>query len=82
MKRVAERVIQGGHNVPEEIIRRRYYAGLRNLVKFYLPLADSALLLDNSLGEMQRIIAEKNLGCSLLIEDMDVWQEIQRVAGD
>ena len=28
--RVAERVKMGGHNVPEEIIRRRYQAGLKN----------------------------------------------------
>ena len=34
ISRVAERVAQGGHNIPEEIIRRRYKAGLENLSKY------------------------------------------------
>jgi len=34
ISRVAERVIQGGHNIPEEVIRRLYAAGLKNLPKF------------------------------------------------
>ena len=31
IKRVAERVKQGGHDVPKEVIIKRYYAGLKNL---------------------------------------------------
>jgi predicted ABC-type ATPase len=38
---VAERVLNGGHDVPEETIRRRYEAGLRNFFGLYQPLADS-----------------------------------------
>ena len=34
ISRVAERVVQGGHNIPEEVIRRRYKAGLENLPKY------------------------------------------------
>jgi predicted ABC-type ATPase len=34
ISRVAERVAQGGHNIPEEVIRRRYKAGLENLSKY------------------------------------------------
>ncbi|CAM3727879.1 zeta toxin family protein [Polynucleobacter arcticus] len=34
ISRVAERVAQGGHNIPEEVIRRRYKAGLDNLSKY------------------------------------------------
>jgi predicted ABC-type ATPase len=39
--RVANRVAQGGHNVPEATIRRRYAAGLRNFFTIYRPLFDS-----------------------------------------
>jgi len=39
--RVAERVRRGGHDVPEPVIRRRFAAGLRNLVTCYLDLVDS-----------------------------------------
>ena len=34
ISRVKERVAQGGHNIPEEVIRRRYAAGLENLPKY------------------------------------------------
>jgi predicted ABC-type ATPase len=34
ISRVKERVAQGGHNIPEEVIRRRYTTGLENLPKY------------------------------------------------
>jgi predicted ABC-type ATPase len=40
VERVANRHRQGGHNIPEAIIHRRYVAGLRNFVRLYAPLAD------------------------------------------
>ena len=40
INRVQERVRSGGHNVPENIIRRRYEIGLKNFWKLYQPLAD------------------------------------------
>ncbi|HLN24642.1 MAG TPA: AAA family ATPase, partial [Patescibacteria group bacterium] len=45
--RVAERVRLGGHDIPPDIIRRRYAAGLRNLLEVYWPLADDGAILDN-----------------------------------
>ena len=39
--RVAGRVKQGGHNIPEETIRRRYRQGLANFAKLYAPVVDS-----------------------------------------
>ena len=39
--RVAQRVAQGGHGVPEDVIRRRYHAGLRQLFTTYMALVDS-----------------------------------------
>lgn len=32
MQRVAERVVKGGHNIPPEVVDRRYYRGLFNLI--------------------------------------------------
>lgn len=46
--RVAARVAQGGHNVPEQVIRRRFDAGLRNFHQRYKSLADAWILYDNS----------------------------------
>ena len=48
VKRVAIRVSSGGHNVPETTIRRRYYQGMENLRRIYLPLCNYWVLIDNS----------------------------------
>lgn len=82
IKRVSKRVIQGGHHVPEETIRRRYYAGIKNLLKYYLPLADFAIVLDNSLEDSSRIIASKNVEYPLKVENKAIWKKIERTAAD
>lgn len=46
--RVAARVAQGGHNVPENDIRRRFAAGLKNFYEVYKHLVDVWTLYDNS----------------------------------
>ncbi len=46
--RVRQRVAAGGHNVPEDVIRRRFDAGLRNFSQVYMPLVDEWVLYDNS----------------------------------
>jgi predicted ABC-type ATPase len=48
MERVSQRVINGGHNIPAEIIERRYIRGIQNLFNLYLPVCDKTLILDNS----------------------------------
>jgi predicted ABC-type ATPase len=55
--RVAARVRDGGHNVPEETIRRRYDAGLRNFFGLYRPMASTWKLCDNSEARQTRLIA-------------------------
>lgn len=80
VERVANRVKQGGHNIPEDTIRRRYFAGLKNLIKHYLPLADRALILDNSIAGTDKIIARKHLAHDLKIDEPGIWKEIQEVA--
>ena len=37
---VRRRVESGGHNIPEDVIRRRYERGRKNLLELYLPLSD------------------------------------------
>ena len=55
--RVAARVAQGGHGVPEDVIRRRFIAGQRNFDRVYKPLVDYWVLYDNS-GETPQLIEE------------------------
>jgi predicted ABC-type ATPase len=45
--RVAERVRQGGHDIPETVIRRRFGAGLRNLESAYKAEVDTWAKYDN-----------------------------------
>jgi predicted ABC-type ATPase len=45
--RVAGRVRQGGHNIPEDVIRRRFAAGLHNFEKAYKPAVDAWAKYDN-----------------------------------
>lgn len=46
--RVAERVKQGGHDIPEDVIRRRFTAGLRNFHEVYKSAVDAWALFDNA----------------------------------
>ena len=46
--RVAYRVQQGGHEIPEHIIRRRFVTGRSNFEKLYAPLVDAWALYNNS----------------------------------
>ena len=55
--RVAIRVRQGGHHVAEDVVRRRFDAGLRNFLTVYRNRVDYWQLLDNS-GRPPRLIQE------------------------
>ena len=48
VKRVAKRVSEGGHNIPLDVIYRRYDNGLSNLFNLYMPVCDYWALYDNS----------------------------------
>lgn len=53
--RVAQRVASGGHNIPKDVIHRRYWAGLRNLFEIFVPIVDLWSLYDNN-TETQPIV--------------------------
>lgn len=46
--RIKERVVEGGHNIPAEDVRRRFPRGLHNFFNCYYSLLDSWILFDNS----------------------------------
>ena len=46
--RVAQRIKQGGHHIPEELIRRRFTAGKYNFEQLYAPIVDAWALYDNA----------------------------------
>ena len=44
IKRIAHRVKHGGHYVPDEVVVRRYYRGLKNLTEIFMPIVDEWIL--------------------------------------
>jgi len=75
--RVRGRVARGGHNIPPEVIRRRYQRGLHNLFNLYLPIADSWRVLDNSGPGAARLIAERQQGRTVEIAEPTIWNALR-----
>ena len=48
LERIVKRVAQGGHNVPEDDVRRRYRRGIANFLNVYRQLTDYWIVFDNS----------------------------------
>ena len=59
--RVAQRVREGGHDVPEAVIRRRFETGWRNFDQVYRGLVDGWILYDNSGDEPKRLAEESRV---------------------
>jgi predicted ABC-type ATPase len=66
IERVGIRVLEGGHNIDNEVIKRRYVRGIRNLFEIYLPIADNALIFDNSFG-IPELVYQKNFDQELIL---------------
>ena len=75
IKRVADRVEAGGHDVAPDIIRRRYYTGLEYFFDLYAPVCDKWMLVDNSEADF-RIIAEGSAK-GTTVRDLPTYQLIK-----
>ena len=74
--RVAERVVNGGHNIPEDIIKRRYVAGIRNLFRLFMSEVDFWDIYDNS--KKPRIeIARGGKNAETIICDDSLFHKMQ-----
>ena len=80
MSRVTNRVRQGGHNVPETDIRRRFDGGLRNFFRLYRPLVDAWWLYDAS-RLPPPIIASEEAGILTVLDD-DLFHVVQQNVKD
>jgi predicted ABC-type ATPase len=74
--RVAERVSAGGHDVPEDVVRRRFVAGLRAFFGLYQDVADTWQLLDNADPGGPRLIAARRIVEPHRIYDADAWNNL------
>ena len=76
INRVARRVASGGHNIPEDIIRRRYERGKKNFVELYLPIVDCLQVYNNS-GYSNSLVAYRSASePKITIIEIDTWNQI------
>ncbi len=75
VERVRARVAAGGHDIPENIIRRRYSAGLHYLFNDYIPIVDRWIIADNSEIPF-RVVAEGRKE-TMTIKDPGTYERIK-----
>ncbi len=76
IERVAARVSEGGHNIPEDVIIRRYFKGLANLTNIFIDICDYWIVIDNS-NYPYKFIAEGARNLPETIYDNEIWNEIK-----
>lgn len=77
IQRVAERVRAGGHNIPEDTIRRRYDRGCKNFFRLYRPFVDSWQVYDVSdESPIEVAFGDKLEGLTIVNESL--WQTIEK----
>jgi len=81
IERVKMRVSEGGHNIPEDIIRRRYKMGIRNLVNKYIPISDYWIIINNSEGPFT-VVAEGSKNIEVEIKNIATWNKIKTQADE
>lgn len=74
-QRVRIRVNEGGHNIPEDVIERRYIRGIKNFFNIYLQKCDNVMLFDNS-NRLPILIAEKEISEEIQIINENLFHEI------
>lgn len=77
--RVKARVEAGGHDIPEETIRRRYYVGINYFFNEYMPICDRWILADNSEIPF-RVIAQGSKDEIINIKDEETFNIIKGIA--
>lgn len=78
-ERVKTRVLEGGHNIPSDVIERRYSRGIVNLLKIYLPIVDKAFLFDNSFGRRE-LIAQKFISGDIVVTNNEKFRDLKELA--
>ena len=72
--RIKNRVSRGGHDVPENVVRRRFARSMSNFLVHYRPLADRWILFDNSEASLS-VIASQDEG-ELLVVDTKRYNDL------
>lgn len=79
ISRIEYRVSEGGHDIPDKDIRRRFNRSIINFFKLYQPLSDSWMLFNNA-GVVPELIAKNNID-GLVVMDGQLFDKIIKMAG-
>jgi predicted ABC-type ATPase len=79
VRRVKLRVSLGGHDVPADVVRRRFGRSLSNFFALYIPLADEWTLFDNSTPPLARSVAARVDG-QLTVTEPTTWRKLQKLS--
>ena len=77
LTRVRERVLAGGHSVPDETVRRRYAAGLHNFFHLYREHAARWHFYDNGSPEGPQLLAVGRGSAEVRVSNPRLWNEIK-----
>jgi predicted ABC-type ATPase len=80
-RRVAKRVSEGGHNIPIEVIERRYYRGIWNLINLYTPVCDKWMVMNN-VEVPSELVAHGGSELANVIINNDIWKVILSRSND
>ena len=80
LERIKLRVRNGGHHIPEAIVRRRFGRSLPNFLRVCKPLVDSWTIFDNS-GDVPKMIAFEESG-KIEILDPDLFNILLKYKGN
>ena len=81
IERVKTRVAVGGHDIPEKVIRRRYYSEIKNLFVLYMPVCDYWMITNNSTPNLE-LIAEGNYETINKIENNRIFELMKSLKND
>jgi predicted ABC-type ATPase len=78
VERVKSRVLEGGHDIPQDVVLRRYLKGIRNLFEIYIPIVDEWMVVDNSETNFE-IISQGAKDNTITIVNLEKWKKIKEI---
>jgi len=79
VRRVKLRVALGGHDVPADVVKRRFGRSLHNFFQLYVPLADEWTLFDNSSATQALPVAGRYAN-QLTVMEPATWHKLQKLS--
>ena len=78
IQRVAQRVSNGGHNISETDIRRRFKRGIANLLHLYMPICDSVLVYNNEMTPAKLVARKRTKQDDVKEVEPNMWNQLKQ----